>query len=187
MVIGQRIGGGPARWLQRYYALRAFVASMWIAAALALRGSTPAMSAALLALYPAWDAVANVIDARKCGGLARNRAQATNAAVSLLTALGIYALAPDLILILALFGLWAILAGLLQLGAAAPRWPRAGAQRVMVLSGAQSAIIGVLFLLRARAGETPVLQDFVPYAAFGAFYFTLAALRLAWGPSGRLR
>ena len=45
-----------------------------------------------------------------------------------------------------IFGAWAILSGLLQLGTAVRRWKRFGAQWAMVLSGGQSALAGGFFI-----------------------------------------
>ena len=45
----------------------------------------PALVSALLVLYPAWDAAANLVDARANGGLKANPAQAFNVAVSTIT------------------------------------------------------------------------------------------------------
>jgi hypothetical protein len=55
----------------------------------------------------------------------------------------------------------------------------------MVLSGAQSAVVGVTFLVKASGSVEPGVVDVAPYAAFGAFYFLVSALWLAY--SGRRR
>ncbi|MGO8658511.1 DUF308 domain-containing protein, partial [Rhizobium ruizarguesonis] len=68
----------------------------------------------LLILYPAWDAAANLIDAARSGGLANNRSQAINVAVSAVTtAAVIVALTMSMNWVLGVFGLWAIFSGLL--------------------------------------------------------------------------
>jgi hypothetical protein len=48
----------------------------------------------------------------------------------------------------------------------------------MILSGAQSALVGGMFLMQAYAPEVPGIDAIAPYAAFGAFYFLIAALSL---------
>ena len=47
----------------------------------------------------------------------------------------------------------------------------------MIISGAQSAAAGAMFLRQASAPEVPSVADIAPYAAFGAFYFLVSA---AW-------
>ncbi|PXW51429.1 short repeat uncharacterized protein DUF308 [Methylobacterium sp. B4] len=78
---------------------------------------------------------------------------------------------------LAVFGVWAILSGLLQLATGVRRW-NAGAQWAMALSGAQSALAGTYFIFKANGASTPGITDIAPYAAFGAFYFLVSAVWL---------
>jgi uncharacterized membrane protein HdeD (DUF308 family) len=77
------------------------------------------------------------------------------------------------------FGAWAVLSGLLQLGTAVRRWKRFGAQWAMALSGAQSALAGTFFV--KQAGEpAPMLQNLAGYAAVGALYFLISGLVLLY-------
>ncbi|GJE79227.1 DUF308 domain-containing protein [Methylorubrum thiocyanatum] len=170
-----------ARWLSSYYFLRAGVSVGWVAAALTVGRAAPPAAAALLVAYPAWDAAANLIDARRSGGLAANPSQSLNAAVSGAVAVAVaLALGWSLHAVLAVFGVWAILSGLLQLVTGLRRW-KAGAQWAMVLSGAQSTLAGGFFVTLAAGAASPGITDIAPYAAFGAFYFLVSAvwLRLA--------
>jgi uncharacterized membrane protein HdeD (DUF308 family) len=170
-----------ARWLSSYYFLRAGVSVGWVAAALTVGRAAPPAAAALLVAYPAWDAAANLIDARRSGGLAANPSQSLNAAVSGIVAVAVaLALGWSLHAVLAVFGVWAILSGLLQLVTGLRRW-KAGAQWAMVLSGAQSTLAGGFFVKLAAGAASPGITDIAPYAAFGAFYFLFSAvwLRLA--------
>ncbi len=48
----------------------------------------------------------------------------------------------------------------------------------MILAGAQSAIVGVVFIKQATAPAVPGIADISPYAAFGAFYFLISAVWL---------
>ncbi|MET0901354.1 MAG: DUF308 domain-containing protein [Mycobacterium sp.] len=149
---------------------------------------SPFAAGALLMIYPAWDAVANVADARQNGGLRRNPTQAFNAAVSSLTTVAVaVGLATSLNAVLGVFGVWAALSGLLQLATAVRRWKSAGAQWVMVVSGAQSTAAGAMFLRQAGAAETPTVADIAPYAAFGAFYFLVSAVWLIVSAARRRR
>ena len=169
--------------LRSYYFLRAGVAVLWVAAAFAIGRTTSPAADALLVAYPAWDALANVIDARRNGGLARNPTQLVNVVVSGITAAAVAATLGSMNLVLGVFGVWATLAGLLQLATGVRRWRTAGAQWAMILSGAQSALAGGLFVHRALGPEVPGIADLAPYAAFGAFYFLLSALLLTFRKS----
>lgn len=166
-------------WLKRYYAVRATFSAAWVAATVTVGQREPAIGALLLIVYPLWDAAANYLDAARSGGLRRNRSQTVNVAVSLATTLAVVlALQVGTAWVLGVFGVWAILAGMLQLGAALRRWRQAGAQWAMVLSGGQSALAGVLFIVRATAQAAPTTVDIAGYASVGAFYFLISAVWL---------
>jgi uncharacterized membrane protein HdeD (DUF308 family) len=135
----------------------------------------------LLVCYPAWDALANLADGSRSGGLSGNRAQAVNVVVSLAVATAVAIALPDMHRVLAVFGAWAILSGLLQLGAALGRWKTSGAQWAMVLSGAQSALAGAFFIFQAGQPAMPSIATVTGYAGFGAFYFLVSALWLSVG------
>jgi uncharacterized membrane protein HdeD (DUF308 family) len=137
------------------------------------------MAAVLLVVYPVWDALANLVDGTRSGGLARNRSQAINVVVSLAVASAVAIGLPDMHRVLAVFGAWAILSGLLQLGAALGRWKSVGAQWAMVLSGAQSALAGAFFIYQAGTPAMPSIATVIGYAGFGAFYFLVSALWLS--------
>ncbi|HWW56044.1 MAG TPA: DUF308 domain-containing protein [Sphingopyxis sp.] len=168
----------PSTWLKRYYFARFAVSAAWVALAFTAGKSNPALAAIMLIGYPLWDALANYVDARQSGGLGSNKTQLLNFVVSLLTAVAVaIALGKGMNAVLAVFGVWAIFAGLLQLATALRRWKTAGAQWAMVLSGAQSSLAGIFFVKMA-GGTAPVgITDVAPYAAFGAFYFFVSA---AW-------
>lgn len=171
----------PDRWLKSYYALRGVISIVWVLAALTVGAKSPMIAGALLLSYPAWDALANVIDARQNGGLRRNPTQAFNTVVSSLTTAAVaVALAHSMHAVLGVFGVWAVLSGLLQLATAVRRWKFAGGQWVMIISGAQSAAAGANFLREAGGAQMPSVSDVAPYAAFGAFYFLVSALWLFW-------
>lgn len=165
--------------LRNYYLLRAVVAGAWVAAAFTIAPHTPPIASVLLIAYPAWDALANGIDAARNGGLKRNPSQALNLAVSLVTAIAVAVAIANPHAVLAIFGAWAIFAGLLQLATGVRRWRAYGAQWVMILSGAQSALAGGFFLVRALGSTAPGIADIAPYAAFGTFYFLVSALWLS--------
>jgi len=166
--------------LRNFYYLRAAVAFLWVALAAASATAPAAVVASLLFLYPAWDAVANVIDARRNGGLTANPGQKFNAITSTITAVAI-AVAFSLhgnqggVFV---FGAWALLAGAFQLGVGIHR-RKLGGQAFMIVSGAQSALAGALFCHRALH-DAPGIAQLAPYAAFGGIYFLLSALWLTF-------
>lgn len=166
------------RWLKLYYFIRAGFSVVWVAAAFTVGQQSPVIAIILLVVYPAWDAVANAIDAACSGGWSSNPTQAVNIVVSGVTTLAVIAaLQASMNWVLAVFGAWAILSGLLQLGTAVRRWRVFGAQWAMVLSGAQSALAGVFFILQARMPAPPSITNVAGYAAVGAIYFLVSA---AW-------
>ena len=166
-------------WLKPYYFSRAAFSAIWVVAAFTVGKNTPGVAAALLLLYPAWDAAANFVDARRHGGLRRNLPQSLNMIASTVTAAGVaIALGISMNAVLGVFGVWAVLSGLFQLATGVRRWKYAGAQWAMILSGAQSALAGAFFVNQATAATVPGIAVVAPYAAFGAFYFLLSALWL---------
>ena len=162
--------------LRNYYILRAAVSLAWVAAAFTVGRTSTSAAAALLIVYPAWDALANLGDAVRNGGLRRNPSQAINIAVSVLATIAVTAAIGGANAVLGVFGAWAILSGLLQLATGVRRWKSVGAQWAMILSGAQSALAGAFFIVQAGGGNASGPADVAPYAAFGAFYFLVSAI-----------
>ncbi|KRE26875.1 hypothetical protein ASG82_10190 [Mycobacterium sp. Soil538] len=176
------------QWLRLYYALRALFSLVWVAAIVTIGTRFPFVAGALLLIYPAWDGLANVIDAGHNGGLRRNLTQAFNTAVSCCATVAVvFGLAVSMNAVLGIFGVWASLSGLLQLATAVRRWKHVGAQWVMILSGAQSGVVGVMFLWKAAGPTTPGAADIAPYAAFGALYFLVSAAWLSVSAARRRR
>jgi uncharacterized membrane protein HdeD (DUF308 family) len=175
----QALGGGQGNsaGLRDYYSIRAIVAAAWVVAAFSV-GQSSWTAAVLLVAYPAWDAIANLFDARRSGGLARNTTQTLNVVASAATALAVAAFAGDMHAVLAVFGIWAIVAGLLQLATGVRRWKSFGAQWAMILSGGQSALAGGFMIRQSLGAAMPGIADVAPYAAFGAFYFLVSAILL---------
>ncbi|MBB4127081.1 uncharacterized membrane protein HdeD (DUF308 family) [Xanthomonas translucens] len=166
--------------LRNFYLLRAGVAFAWVAAVLLSSPAPTALAGTLLVLYPAWDALANVLDARRSGGRRANPGQAFNALVSAVTAVAMgiaFALLGNAGGVL-VFGTWALLAGLFQL-AVGIRRRKLGGQVFMMISGAQSALAGVFFVIQSL-GTAPTLAQLAPYAGFGGLYFLLSAVWLSF-------
>ncbi|HEX8614808.1 MAG TPA: DUF308 domain-containing protein [Telluria sp.] len=170
-------------WLKGYYFTRAGFSFLWPLAVLIIGQRSPGASAVLLVCYPAWDALCNLIDANRHGGLRRSPTQFFNVVASGLVAAALAIALPDMYRVLGVFGVWAIVSGLLQLGTALRRWKLYGAQWAMVLSGAQSALAGGVFIFQAQLPAVPTVASLAGYAGFGGFYFLLSALLLtvrAW-------
>lgn len=166
--------------LRNFYFLRAVVAFVWVALAFLSKTAPAAVVGVLLVAYPAWDAFANVLDARRSGGLQANPGQRFNAITSGLTAVcmaigfGLYGNMGGVLV----FGVWALLAGLFQLTVGIQR-RKLGGQAFMIISGAQSALAGVIFSIQAFK-TAPDIAGLAPYAAFGGLYFLLSALWLTF-------
>lgn len=167
-------------WLKRYYISRALFSALWVASALAFGTAYPALGLGLIIAYPAWDSLANYVDARRSGGLRANPTQMLNVVVSAIVTLAVAVAATrNFHAVIAVVGVWATLAGVLQLWTGARRWRSAAAQWPMILSGAQSALAGLFFIAKAiDPASRPSVADVAPYAAFGAFYFAVAAFML---------
>ena len=63
----------PSNWLKNYYFARFAFSAIWVATAFTVAKNNPPLAAILLIVYPAWDAAANFVDARRSGGLANNK------------------------------------------------------------------------------------------------------------------
>ncbi|QJU59419.1 DUF308 domain-containing protein [Sphingomonas sp. AP4-R1] len=174
--------GATDHWLRGYYLTRALVSAVWVGLAFTIGKTSPPAAIALLLLYPAWDCVANIYDARRNGGFGANSTQAFNAVVSAIVTIAIAVTvrsAPDFHAAIGVIGVWAALAGLLQLATGVRRWRSTGAQWPMILSGGQSALAGAHFLIQAIDPAAPVgVATVAPYAGFGAFYFAISTIIL---------
>jgi uncharacterized membrane protein HdeD (DUF308 family) len=167
-------------WLRSYYFTRALFSILWIIVAVLAGSANTLLASVLLIIYPAWDALANLVDARSNGGMKANPSQALNVFVSVLTTLAVvFAVTKDMYAVLAVFGVWATLSGILQLSTGVRRWRSVGAQWVMILSGGQSALVGAVMIKQALGTVPPSIFDIAPYVGFGAFYFLLSAIWLS--------
>ena len=170
----------PSGWLKRYYFARFAFSAAWVALAFGVAKNAPTLASVMLVGYPAWDAIANFVDAQRNGGLGRNKTQMLNVVVSTITTIAVaVALGASMNKVLGVFGIWAGLAGIFQLATAVRRWKSSGAQWAMILSGAQSALAGFLFVRMSAGGTEPIgVTTVARYVAFGAFYFLVSALCL---------
>jgi uncharacterized membrane protein HdeD (DUF308 family) len=101
-----------------------------------------------------------------------------NIAVGITTTIAVsVALQKGIAEALIVFSAWAILTGLIQLILGFRRRKQLDGQWPMIVSGGQSMLAGVSIFLKAHTPGTGV-NTLAGYAAFGAFYFLLAAFRL---------
>ena len=127
--------------------------------------------------YPAWDAIANFIDAQRSGSLDSNRSQLLNFIFSILAAVAV-ALGSSMNSVLIVFGIWAGFPGIFQLTTAVGHWKSFGVQWAMILSGAQPALAGIFMIAMAQRPDPVSIANIAPYTAFGAFYFAFSAIWL---------
>ncbi len=94
-----------AAWLRKLYFIRAAFSFAWVALAFTAAKGSPALAIGLLIVYPAWDALANLLDARMTGGAKANPTQVLNAWMSgLVTVAVVVSLVLKLQIILVIFG-----------------------------------------------------------------------------------
>jgi uncharacterized membrane protein HdeD (DUF308 family) len=165
--------------LGQLYAGRAALAIAWAAVFAVVSTHFGAGTKALLVVYPAIDIAASVIDARSQRRLGSGTARLLliNAAVSAgaLIALAI-AIGDDTAAVLHVFGTWAAVSGLIQLGVVLRR-RSLGRQTAMLISGTLSTAAGIYLNVLATARD-PKLTSLAGYAALGAILFGVSAYRL---------
>jgi uncharacterized membrane protein HdeD (DUF308 family) len=158
--------------LRRLYFIRFLFAAAWAATFVGIGSSLDAASITLLILYPAFDVLAAAADVRS----SRNPVLFVNMAISTVAAIGLaVAAADDLPAVLRVWGVWAIVAGLVQLFLGLNR-RGLGGQWAIILSGGISVIAGASFL--GQAGGATSMTLLAGYAGLGALFFLISAVRL---------
>lgn len=168
-----------ARSLRNLYFIRTAFQLVWAAGVLSTAVTQPTVAAMLLVVYPLWDVACTVYDLKALSpaGSART-SQFINAILGTATALGIaVTVLRQPAYAIAIFGAWALGAGLLQLIAGLIRRKLLGGQWAMILSGTQSAAAGIAFVLGGLSGKFHT-KDMGGYAIFGAIYFFVAGVLL---------
>lgn len=169
------------RSLRSLYIVRAVFQVIWAAAVITMASSQPALVAVLFVLYPLWDVACTIYDLKTSTRTgSTHTSQTINALLGVAAAVGIaLTVAHRPTYAVAIFGAWALVAGALQLLAGTLRRKQElGGQWAMILSGAQSAVAGVLFLAGGLADKKHI-RDVGGYACFGAFYFLISAVLLS--------
>lgn len=171
--------------LRSLYLIRVAFSLIWVAlvvttsASLVSTDKPTVIAAVLLVIYPLWDVIATLLERRMAGTGSTDRIGTTNVALGLATAAGmIIAVFSTIGTALLVFGIWALLAGAIQLAVAIRRRRTVGAQWPMVISGGQSVIAGASFAVMS-ASPTSSLSTIAGYSAFGAFWFLVSAIALS--------
>ena len=171
------ITNSTAHSLRNLYFTRAGFSILWVTAVFLFARTPSALAGILLIIYPAWDVMGTTFDIRINEG--KKTMQYINAAISAITTIAvIIAWKKGVPATLTVFGIWAIGTGLIQLILGLRRRKLLGGQWPMIISGGQSMIGGTSFILLAHDPGKGV-TSLAGYAAFGAFYYLLAALRLS--------
>ena len=141
-------------------------------------GSVPVLAIAVLVSYPLIDVVASLVELRARREQARateSRLLLVNTVFSLVTAIGLGVAAGDGPgAALRVFGVWALLTGLIQVGSAVARRRRGDrGQWPMILSGGISSVAGLAFFQMGGQAE-PALTVLAGYAVAGAVFLLVS-------------
>ncbi len=169
-----------ARSLRNLYFVRTAFQVVWAAGVLTTAGKQPLLAAILFLLYPLWDVACTVYDLNTFSKSGSSRtSQIINAVLGVATAAGIgLTVFKTPIYAVAIFGVWAFGAGALQLVVGLLRRRElGGGQWSMILSGAQSALAGIFYIVLGLQDKKH-LGDVGGYAIFGAFYFLIGGILL---------
>ncbi|MBP2340659.1 hypothetical protein JOF41_006837 [Saccharothrix coeruleofusca] len=168
----------PAPALRRLYFTRFGFALVWAGALFATASTLGPVSIALLVLYPLFDLAAAVVDVRSSRTAGPAKGLYANIAISALACVGLaLAAASGIPAVLRVWGAWAVVSGLTQLGVGLSR--RAlGGQWAMIISGAISTVAGTSFVLQA-AQPGASLASLAGYATLGGLFFLVSAVRLS--------
>jgi hypothetical protein len=168
------------RALRNLYFVRTAFQIAWATSVLTTAMKQPQIAAVLFLLYPLWDVACTVYDLNtsSTSGSART-SQLINALLGVGAAIGIgLTVFHQPIYSVAIFGVWAFGAGLLQLVLGLIRRKQiGGGQWAMILSGAQSMIAGVAYFLGGLYDKRHI-RDVGGYATFGALYFLIGGILL---------
>jgi uncharacterized membrane protein HdeD (DUF308 family) len=165
--------------LRRLYFIRFAFAVLWAIALLTTASSTGVALTVLLVLYPLVDATAVLWQLRAEDASASPRIpEWINVATSVAAAVGLgIASTVSIGAALAVWGVWAVISGIMQLVTALLR-RRTGGQIPLVISGGISIFAGVGFLLQGLQGAAN-MSSVGGYAILGGVFFLISAIRLS--------
>jgi uncharacterized membrane protein HdeD (DUF308 family) len=165
----------------RLYVTRGLIAIAWAVVFMAVADSHTTVTVGagiLVVLYPLIDVVGTLIDARGQHGSARQLLLA-NVAVSAVAAVALAVAATGSVAnVLAVFGVWAVVSGAAQLVVALWRRALLGMQWPLLIAGAGSVILGLVFLIAATT-HRPTLRMLAAYALGGGIEFVIQAWLLS--------
>jgi uncharacterized membrane protein HdeD (DUF308 family) len=177
---------GIASTLRRLYFIRFGFAIVWAGLMFVVGSSIGPLSATLIVLYPLFDVAAAIVDARASRASGSALGLYVNIAISSLTAIGLVvavtsgvsavAITSRVSAVLQVWGVWAVVAGIVQLIVALRR-RKLGGQWAMIASGGISVLAGTSFFLQASS-EGATLSSVAGYAVLGGIFFLVSALRL---------
>ena len=169
---------GFRRALRRLYVIRAAFAVVWAGLLVATGGAAGPLLTVLLIAYPLFDAAAVLWQLHSAPEVDRSTtSEWVNVIVSVAVAVALgIASSFSLPAALAVWGAWAIGAGLPQL-ISAIRNRRSGGQVPQMLSGGISLFAGSAFLIQGLQGADTIIGT-AGYATLGAVFFLVSAIRL---------
>jgi uncharacterized membrane protein HdeD (DUF308 family) len=174
---------GNASVLRNLYFVRFGFAIVWAGLMFVVGSSIGPLSAALIVLYPLFDVAAAVVDTRSSRPSGSTRGLYVNIAISSLTAIAlVFAVLSGIPAVLQVWGVWAVVAGIVQLIVALSR-RTLGGQWAMIASGGISVLAGTSFFLQAGS-EGQTLSSVAGYAVLGGIFFLVSALRLGRAAKG---
>lgn len=182
------VGRAHRRSLRALYLVRAVLALVWVGVVFATSAQATeptALLTVLLVLYPLLDAGAVLWQLRANPDTSRSRTpERANVVVSIVVAVLLGVVSQiSLAGVLVVWGAWAIGAGVPQL-LTALRNRHHGGQVPQILSGGLSVIAGSTFLFQGIQGSG-MIGGAAGYAALGAIFFLISALRLSAPQKGR--
>lgn len=167
-----------AKSLRKLYFLRTAFSVAWAILLTVFVKTNTGVASVLFVIYPLWDVFATYLDIKANPSYVSKTPQYINIVIGILTTLGVaFALQKGVPEALMVFGAWAIITGLIQLILGLRRRKEMGGQWPMIISGGQSILAGGSFAALAHK-PTMGIHSLAGYAAFGAFYFLIAAIRL---------
>ncbi|NHA06187.1 hypothetical protein G7092_20430 [Mucilaginibacter sp. HC2] len=168
-----------ARSLRSLYFARVAFSVIWVILVSVFAKTNIGIASILFIIYPAWDVIATWFDIKANPPQVSKTPQYVNMAIGVITTIGVaLALQKGVPVALMVFGVWAIVTGLIQLILGLRRRKEFGGQWPMIISGGQSVLAGGAFIAMAKS-PTMGISNLAGYSAFGAFYFLLAAIRLS--------
>ncbi|MDT7683857.1 MAG: hypothetical protein QOG57_4167 [Pseudonocardiales bacterium] len=168
--------------LRRLYFVRFGFALVWAVALFLTASSIGPVSATLLVLYPLFDVAVAVADIASSRVGASALGLYVNIAISSIAVVGlVFAVTSGIPAVLRVWGVWAVVAGLVQLFVALRR-RMLGGQWALIASGTISAVAGISFFLQASVPHAS-LSNLAGYALLGGIFFLVSALRLSRGIS----